>query len=214
MLQGMAGTGKITLTAGPRAFPWQQLGTGVQLLDASSAPVVAARGEASGEDLAAGPRCVSSAPSCTHPGPQFVVWLERYCCWMGMGAVPLGAGCGVGAALLVVADVAHSPLQDAKWAPLNMFPKPRSGPRMVATSHCLDLMIRLVQQVRDCQGSVHPPGLGQDLGGSGMLLHLWQRMSSLQMNLGGVPRFGGVNASALLPCTAGRGQQLADAVAM
>ncbi|XP_052660935.1 transmembrane protein 44 isoform X3 [Harpia harpyja] len=32
------------------------------------------------------------------------------------------------------------------WAPLNMFPKPRSGPRMVATSHCLDLMIRLVQQ--------------------------------------------------------------------
>ncbi|CAM9325711.1 unnamed protein product [Bubo scandiacus] len=33
----------------------------------------------------------------------------------------------------------------AKWAPL-MFPKPRSGPRMVATSHSLDLMIRLVQQ--------------------------------------------------------------------
>ncbi|XP_049658466.1 transmembrane protein 44 isoform X3 [Accipiter gentilis] len=32
------------------------------------------------------------------------------------------------------------------WAPLNMFPKPRSGPRMVTTSHCLDLMIRLVQQ--------------------------------------------------------------------
>ncbi|XP_074889348.1 transmembrane protein 44 [Buteo buteo] len=32
------------------------------------------------------------------------------------------------------------------WAPLNMFPKPRSAPRMVTTSHCLDLMIRLVQQ--------------------------------------------------------------------
>ncbi|KAM9615993.1 uncharacterized protein ACIBXB_022142 [Morphnus guianensis] len=61
---------------------------------------------------------------------------------MGMGAVPRGAG----AALLVVADVAHSPLQAANWAPLNMFPKPRSGPRTVATSHCLDLMIRLVQQ--------------------------------------------------------------------
>ncbi|XP_029885169.1 transmembrane protein 44 isoform X3 [Aquila chrysaetos chrysaetos] len=54
------------------------------------------------------------------------------------------------------------------WAPLNMFPKPRSGPRMVATSHCLDLMIRLVQQTghsvarlpRDAQmgaaGSVPP----------------------------------------------------------
>ncbi|KAM6065312.1 transmembrane protein 44 [Theristicus caerulescens] len=34
----------------------------------------------------------------------------------------------------------------ASWAPLNMFPKPKSGRRMVATSHCLDLMIRLVQQ--------------------------------------------------------------------
>ncbi|XP_069648457.1 transmembrane protein 44 isoform X2 [Haliaeetus albicilla] len=34
----------------------------------------------------------------------------------------------------------------ANWAPLKTFPKPRSGPRMVTTSHCLDLMIRLVQQ--------------------------------------------------------------------
>ncbi|KAM6389531.1 transmembrane protein 44 [Pluvialis apricaria] len=34
----------------------------------------------------------------------------------------------------------------AKWVPLNTFPKPRPGPRMVGASHCLDLMIRLVQQ--------------------------------------------------------------------
>ncbi|XP_014801336.1 PREDICTED: transmembrane protein 44 isoform X2 [Calidris pugnax] len=56
----------------------------------------------------------------------------------------------------------------AKWVPLNMVPKPRSGPRTVATSHSLDLMIRLVQQTghgvarlpRDAQmgaaGSVPP----------------------------------------------------------
>ncbi|XP_063195155.1 transmembrane protein 44 isoform X4 [Chroicocephalus ridibundus] len=34
----------------------------------------------------------------------------------------------------------------ANWVPLHVFPKPRTGPRMVATSHSLDLMIRLVQQ--------------------------------------------------------------------
>uniref|UniRef100_A0A663N085 Transmembrane protein 44 n=1 Tax=Athene cunicularia TaxID=194338 RepID=A0A663N085_ATHCN len=113
----------------------------------------------------------------------------------------------------VDADVSHSPLQAAKWAPLNMFPKPRSAPRMVAASHCLDLMIRLVQQVR-VPGLSAPPGGGAGSMGSGMLLHLWQRMSSLQMDLGCMPRFGGVDASALLSCTAGRGQQLADAVAM
>uniref|UniRef100_A0A663DXW9 Transmembrane protein 44 n=1 Tax=Aquila chrysaetos chrysaetos TaxID=223781 RepID=A0A663DXW9_AQUCH len=103
-------------------------------------------------------------------------------------------------ALLVVADMAHSPLQAVNWAPLNMFPKPRSGPRMVATSHCLDLMIRLVQQVRGCQGSVHPPGLGQDLGRSGMLSPLWQRMGSLWMAVGCMPRFGGGGEWMHLPC--------------
>ncbi|XP_068810232.1 transmembrane protein 44 [Struthio camelus] len=36
--------------------------------------------------------------------------------------------------------------ETADWAPLNMFPKSRSRPRTVAASHCLDLMIRLVQQ--------------------------------------------------------------------
>ena len=90
-----------------------------------------------------------------------MLWLEQHCRWMGTGAVPVGAG----VALLVVADVACSPLQAANWALLNMFPKPRSGPRMVATSHCLDLMIRLVQQVRGCWGSVHPLGWGRIRGG-------------------------------------------------
>lgn len=129
-----------------------------------------------------------------------------WCGWsnpaVGWGWVlcPLGAGCGAGAALLVVADMAHSPLQAVNWAPLNMFPKPRSGPRMVTTSHCLDLMIRLVQQVRGCQGSVHPPGLGQDPGRSGMLSPLWQRMGSLWMAVGCMPRFGGGGEWMHLPC--------------
>ncbi|XP_026710658.1 transmembrane protein 44 isoform X2 [Athene cunicularia] len=47
----------------------------------------------------------------------------------------------------------------AKWAPLNMFPKPRSAPRMVAASHCLDLMIRLVQQTG--HGMARLPGEAQ-----------------------------------------------------
>lgn len=118
-----------------------------------------------GEGLAAGSRCVSSAPSRTLPAPRFVVWLERHCCWMGTGAVLPGTACSVAAALLLVADAARSPLQAANWVLLNTFPKPKSGPRMVATSHCLDLMIGLVQQVRGCWGSVHPVGLGQDPGG-------------------------------------------------
>uniref|UniRef100_A0A8B9NY52 Uncharacterized protein n=1 Tax=Apteryx owenii TaxID=8824 RepID=A0A8B9NY52_APTOW len=62
-------------------------------------------------------------------------------------------------AVLFIADVALSPLQTANWAPLNMFPKPRSRPRMVAASHCLDLMIRLVQQT-GCNAA-RLPGDGQ-----------------------------------------------------
>lgn len=214
-------------------LPWEQLGTAVQLGDA--APAVTARGRlvgiplpshtsllplGGGEGLAAGSRCVSSAPSRTPPAPRFVVWLERHCCWMGTGAVLPGTACSVAAGLLLVAEAARSPLQAANWVPLNTFPKPKSGPRMVATSHCLDLMIGLVQQVRGCWGSVHPAGLGQDPGGSGMLSPLWQRMGSLRMAVGWVPRFGGagrrggVDASTLLSCTAQGGPQLADASAM
>ncbi|KAM6356994.1 transmembrane protein 44 [Alca torda] len=101
----------------------------------------------------------------------------------------------------------------ANWVPLHMFPKPKTGPRMVATSHSLDLIIRLVQQVRGCWGPVQPPGLGQSLGGSGMLSPLWQGMGSLQMLCAQIGA-GGVDASSLLPCTAGRGQHLADVFAM
>lgn len=135
----------------------------------------------------------------------------------GWALCPLGAGCGAGAALLVVADVAHSPLQAVNWAPLNVFPKPRSGPRMVTTSHCLDLMIRLVQQVRDCQGSVHPPGLGQDLG---EVRDALTPLAENGLSVDGCRAYAqiwggwGVDASALLSCTARRGQQLADAVAI
>ncbi|XP_042653156.1 transmembrane protein 44 [Tyto alba] len=52
-------------------------------------------------------------------------------------------------AILFITFVAKNQMDKqlaANWAPLTMFSKPRSGHRMVATSHCLDLMIRLVQQ--------------------------------------------------------------------
>jgi len=80
------------------------------------------------------------------------------------------------AALPAVADVDCSPVQAENWALLSMFRKLRSGPRLVATRHCLGLMIRLVQQVRDCWVS------GLDAGVRGRILGVRDALCPLAEN--------------------------------